>query len=66
MIRGRWYQGVPSKTIEEMIKDDEIRAVEDAMSRALMRTCPRCGVSYLKQDGCALSISLHLEGVLRY
>ncbi|KAL8292191.1 hypothetical protein RQP46_001657 [Phenoliferia psychrophenolica] len=40
------------KSCEEMIKDNDIHAVEDAMSAALLRRCPKCTVPYLKSDGC--------------
>lgn len=31
---------------------DERHAVEEAMTKALLKTCPKCGKQVLKQDGC--------------
>ena len=31
---------------------DERHAVEEAMTKALLKTCPKCGKQILKQDGC--------------
>lgn len=43
------------KTCEEARKDRGLshrRAVEEAMTEALIRTCPRCKVRVVKMDGC--------------
>ncbi|CRG83751.1 TRIAD3 [Talaromyces islandicus] len=43
------------KSCEEARKErgvPERRQVEEAMTNALLRTCPKCGVSIVKGDGC--------------
>lgn len=37
---------------EERRKESLRLAVEQAMSRAMIRTCPRCELGFLKQDSC--------------
>lgn len=38
--------------VEEAFKLDNRHAVEEAMSAALMRRCPKCAKPYLKESGC--------------
>lgn len=43
------------KTCKEVEQDkvlDARHAVEEAMSKALMRNCPKCGQSFIKETGC--------------
>ncbi|KAL8785456.1 MAG: hypothetical protein Q9195_008633 [Heterodermia aff. obscurata] len=37
---------------KESLGVDERHAVEEAMTKALLKTCPKCGKQILKQDGC--------------
>ncbi|OAX33875.1 hypothetical protein K503DRAFT_775132, partial [Rhizopogon vinicolor AM-OR11-026] len=44
-----------SKSCKEVSKDEELdveHTVEEAMSRALMRNCPKCQKAFIKEDGC--------------
>jgi hypothetical protein len=34
------------------LKEDKRHAVEDAMSEALIRKCPKCAKPYIKDSGC--------------
>ncbi|BEJ13178.1 hypothetical protein CspHIS471_0303520 [Cutaneotrichosporon sp. HIS471] len=38
--------------VEENFKLDKRHAIEEAMSAALMRRCPKCDKPYLKESGC--------------
>ncbi|KAI5478758.1 hypothetical protein MNV49_004584 [Pseudohyphozyma bogoriensis] len=40
------------KTCEEFAREFSLHAVEEAMSAALVRSCPKCRQSYLKITGC--------------
>ncbi|KAK7466958.1 hypothetical protein VKT23_004022 [Stygiomarasmius scandens] len=43
------------KSCKEMEEDrllDGRHAIEEAMTRALMRNCPNCGKAFVKEDGC--------------
>lgn len=40
------------KEYKESLGVDERHAVEEAMTKALLKTCPKCGKQILKQDGC--------------
>ncbi|KAL0071545.1 hypothetical protein AAF712_001402 [Marasmius tenuissimus] len=43
------------KSCQEMEDDrrlDGRHAIEEAMTRALMRNCPKCGKGFIKEDGC--------------
>ncbi|KEF53963.1 uncharacterized protein A1O9_09758 [Exophiala aquamarina CBS 119918] len=45
----------PPKTCEEHQKENDLTArhrVEEARSDAVMRTCPKCKVKIIKEDGC--------------
>ena len=40
------------KEYKESFGVDERHAVEEAMTKALLKACPKCGKQILKQDGC--------------
>ena len=40
------------KEYKESLGVDERHAVEEAMTKALLKTCPKCSKQILKQDGC--------------
>lgn len=40
------------KEYKESLGVDERHAVEEAMTKALLKTCPKCAKQVLKQDGC--------------
>ena len=40
------------KEYKESLGVDERHAVEEAMTKALLKKCPKCGKQILKQDGC--------------
>lgn len=43
-------------------KADKRHAVEDAMSEALIRKCPKCAKPYIKDSGCnKITVSISYE-----
>lgn len=57
------------KTCTEAKKEEHLSArhlVEEAMSEALMRTCPKCKVKIVKEDGCNKMVCTKCRAMMCY